>query len=628
MKIGQFIAALVALGVVGLLFYYDRVETQKRESDTTDDRELAVEGLSFEQVNEFELTVRDSDKPDFVSYTIRGLKEVAPSEVAPSEGAESADSVGDAPGDPAEESSAGSTTGDSAVAEGSSWKITYPLNFPANESALRSYIKAFLDYRYDEIFEITEDRLPTFGLSDGQPTELNLKLSHTEHPTLAYRVGASTPVAFKMYLGLSTYPNQVLLGPRSSVLSQKKKLNDFLDVSLPRPALESGGSLEIQQFSQAGSTAPSERLSFTLSEPVDATDSGSATPRSDLRLTLTSHPELKERPSLVVVDDFIGVISGIDAGNWVSSDEEKESIIARSQRLVVIATPPASGSPGSAVLPSLLEIYRYSVSGEVPSGTANDDSANADNSTNSDGETVTYYVSKQGQLFEFNRDGVDQYFDFQLKDFLVQSIPLKLTEKELVGVKVTSHEFQNGDHSEYSLSQGLWVSNQENSNQDNKEEVAEESSSSEPTVEKLALDDSPKLAGDITGFVSKLFDTVYVAETAEKPTGTNLLLYSVELRNTTQQAEYVDKLSELTGIVAEDFGEVWEFYSSYTDYSKAWLHLRGSDTYYQVDGTLINDLETLPPPHEGNSDDNAMTEGMTELELGEVFDPASEGPGS
>ena len=610
MKVAHFAVASVLLAVVGGLFYYDRVATERRESDTSDDRSLVVEGASFDDVREFEfiasateedeetgaknssdgsaspLIVRGVWSPatDPSAETKDGVAAVSTSEKQDEKVAESESGADDEGSD--EEDSAGADDGE-ADDEGS-WNITYPLSFPADTQELRAFVEGFLNYRYDETFEVPQERLESFGLTEGAAS-LTLKIPGFAHPSLTYKVGKSAPVGFKMYLALSTQPQHVFYGPRSSVLMQKKPLEEFLDLSLPSMTLQAGQKLDVQIFTDS-TGKPAQHFTFMLAHPNTASAEESDVSREDLRLSLVTHPDLKERPSMAAVDDLIDILSDVKPKTLVS-EEMKSDILAAGQKLQVRTLEVATDAAHSA---SALEIYRW----QKGSG-----SAEKGESAQENGSGQPYYVMKNGELFSFEKKELGGYFAAKLDDFLEKNLPLSVEKKDLATVKITSHEYENGDHKTYSLKQGLWsVDDSASSSEAQTEQKPSEVGKAQPVV----WDDSPLLKDEISGFISELYNINYLRHSPQKPQSPHVLLYSVVLQ----------------GTEASQKDQTWQIYSSFNDYSETWLHVPGTQRYYLTADSLIGQLEAPSKSEqealEATADEPGHLQGGPDLENLEI----------
>ena len=440
-----------------------------------------------------------------------------------------------------------------------------------------------------------QERLESFGLTEGAAS-LTLKIPGFTHPSLTYKVGKSAPVGFKMYLALSTQPQHVFYGPRSSVLMQKKPLEEFLDLSLPPITLQVGQTLDLQIFTDA-TGKPAQHFTFVLAHPNTASAEESDVSREDLRLSLVTHPDLKERPSMAAVDDLIDILSDVKPKTLVS-EEMKSNILAAGQKLQVRTLEAATDAAHSA---PALEIYRW----QKGSG-----SAEKGESAQEDGNGQPYYVMKNGELFSFEKKELGGYFAAKLDDFLEKNLPLSVEKKDLATVKITSHEYENGDHKTYSLKQGLW-SVDDSASSSEAEELAEQAQTEQKPSElgkaqPVVWDDSPLLKDEISGFISELYNINYLRHSPQKPQSPHVLLYSVVLQGTESSQK----------------DQTWQIYSSFNDYSETWLHVPGTQRYYLTADSLIGQLEAPSKSEqealEATADEPGHLQGGPDLENLEI----------
>ena len=565
MKVVPFAVASVLLVVAGGLIYYDRLATEKREADTSGDRALAVEGVSFEDVRAFEFTTFS-----------KSSEEGSEPESVVIKGAWSGDESSSLDEESKDEESKEENAEDEDPQEEGSWSLSHPLNFPANTEEVRNFIQGFLEYRYDELFQVEEARLASFGLATTDATNvLTLKTNQPELAEFSYRIGKDAPVGFKMYLAISTKPGQVFLGPRSSVITQQKKLEDFMDLSLAPISLEEDEILDLQVFLSKDSKTAERRFTFSLegNRPDDSEEVYVVPPREEMKLSLISHSDLKERPSLVAVDDLIDDLSDVDAKKWVTLADLKEKILASSQRLVV-STRSKEEAEGES-----LEIFRLS-------GSDLQDQ---------------YYVAKSGEFFSVEKEGLGDYFSAKLDDFIEKLLPLDLKEESLSSLDITAYDsFTKTESSRksYSLKQGLWSA---------EEPVKEESSSD--VAEKEGVDpenppdlpqepeavDEEVLRDDVTGFVAELLAARYVKLVLKKPEGDPALLYSVVLSS-------------------GDDSKTWEIYGSSGD-PHIWFSLKGEEIYYLVRSSLLEELEPAREQGEVSGEGTELSDPFKSFEI-------------
>lgn len=598
MRIKNYIIAIIFLAVAGSLILYDRHAQKVREADDSEGRELVVLDLSENDVTQFiySLAQLDTDTLDKTSSSHSLIIE-AHSDVL--ENPQSTDNKSH-------------TT--------SNWMLKSPIEFPAQNDTISRLLSAFLSYRYDNVFAVTDNKLAQFGISTHSSTSLKLwtQSSDPKFQQFSYLVGKDAPVGFKMYLATSFRPGHVYFGPRSSVLNQQFTLKDFMDLSIPSFSFEPGDSLSFSNTSkkQSDSLANSaqdtqdsqivdfqetftkrqvDNSLFADSNDDDADQTASAENEDDRSTTqdeaapirLSQYPEKSDMVSseaLETLGDVINNLTATELGYDLNDQTQKQLIADSPHRLMITLTPKGSNSENSFVF--------YKVNDQI-------------------------YFKKYEHFLLLDSQSLSPYFSMVLEDFLVHPLPLSLTQKSLDSISITSHKHEDDDpghQKNYTLMKNQWITQSTDGDKTPKETAKNTTDNQgvELTEIDLSADlDKPyELSANITQFISDLYSSHYHMKASKIPDLDYELTYTL-------------------GMNSSALNDIWEIYTSPNNHDEIWMkHQKdntdpsSSDTYYFLKSPLLDDLNepyfdhhAINPPDQESDNTNHQQSSESEADF-------------
>ena len=440
--------AILLAGIVSGLILYDRHASDQELSSEDSDKTVMFDGLDKDAISEFVYhlpgslqdedgqyqadtdTNKKSAMKDGLMVTVQKVRQKA----------DLADQM-DADVDDDKRSSQQKYDDGSQKTQQSgsfSWRVISPVKFKANFNKITSLLSSFLDYRYDEVFDVTAERMSEFGLSMDRSVRVEFKSASADEKYKMFdvMVGADAPVGMKMYLSSSIMSDKVFFGPKASALSEKLKLEDFLDLSVEKFSFDPGSSLAISLKSELESkdaktskTMVNDEDSRVLFEElfvynelkaVSDTDTDTDTdadvdavevPKKDITLTKS---DLQEFPDSFVshqaVEDFLSEVSKIKLLNVVL-DTQRDKMIKRGSKVISLSLF-SQNAFNDSKNDSKIDLYKTE---------------------------DKYFAGVDGYLFLFDRPELYRFFDMSIADFLSKPVPFYAKKKLLTAMDVVSY---------------------------------------------------------------------------------------------------------------------------------------------------------------------------------------------